>query len=114
MLSRDELEALKKVSGFVSAYSDRNITLDTTHSFEFLSLNPLTGIWPASDYGKDVVIGVIDIGVWPESLSFKDDGITDIPAIWKGICEEGQDFNSSMCNKSSLESSATLIRVLKL
>ncbi|KAI8016652.1 Subtilisin-like protease SBT3 [Camellia lanceoleosa] len=100
LLSQDELESLKKSLGFVSAYNDKQIKLRTTHTPEFLSLNPSTGLWPASDYGKDVIVGLVDSGVWPESLSFRDDGMrtSPIPAKWKGTCEVGQEFNASMCN----------------
>ncbi|PIN26150.1 Tripeptidyl-peptidase II [Handroanthus impetiginosus] len=99
LLSEDEVEALKKSPGCISAYADDIVTADTTHSYKFLSLNTATGIWPASQYGKDVIIGVIDSGIWPESPSFNDDGMTEIPTKWKGICQEGQEFNSSLCNK---------------
>lgn len=98
LLSKEELKTVKKSLGFLSAYSDRQVTVDTTHTFQFLSLSPATGLWPASDYGKDVIVGVLDSGVWPESKSFDDEGMTKIPSKWKGICEEGQEFNSSLCN----------------
>ncbi|KAF5204289.1 Subtilisin-like protease SBT1.9 [Thalictrum thalictroides] len=99
VLTVKELQELRKSSGFVSAYRDKTVKLDTTHTFEFLSLNPEFGLWPASDYGKDVIVGMIDSGVWPESKSFSDDGMTDVPTRWKGICQVGDNFNSSMCNR---------------
>ncbi|RDX81105.1 Subtilisin-like protease SBT1.9, partial [Mucuna pruriens] len=99
VLSSEELEGVKNSLGFVAAYPDRTGTIDTTHTFEFLSLHNSTGLWHASNFGEGVIVGVIDSGVWPESESFKDDGMTKkIPNRWKGTCEEGQDFNTSMCN----------------
>ncbi|XP_075484274.1 subtilisin-like protease SBT3 [Primulina tabacum] len=99
VLSLDELKALKNSHGFLSAHIDGPVTPDTTRTYEFLSLNTASGIWPASQYGKDVIIGVVDSGIWPESPSFRDDGMTEIPARWRGTCKVGQDFNSSLCNK---------------
>ncbi|CAJ1821712.1 unnamed protein product [Sphenostylis stenocarpa] len=99
VLTTEELEAVKNSHGFVAAYPDRSVTIDTTHTSEFLSLDSSSGLWHASNFGEDVIVGVIDTGVWPESESFKDDGMTKkIPNRWKGTCEEGQEFNTSMCN----------------
>lgn len=98
-MSKNEIELLKKSPGFVSAYADTVVTPDTTHTPEFLSLNTATGIWPASQYGKNAIIGVIDTGIWPESPSFNDHGMTEVPARWKGVCNGGDEFNSSLCNK---------------
>ncbi|KAK4725029.1 hypothetical protein R3W88_027808 [Solanum pinnatisectum] len=99
VLSKDEFEALKKSPGFLSAYKDRPVEAHTTHSPEFLKLNPASGLWPAPGFGEDVIIGVLDSGVWPESASFGDDGLSAIPKKWKGISKPGTDFNSSLCNR---------------
>ncbi|OIS99233.1 PREDICTED: subtilisin-like protease SBT1.9 [Nicotiana attenuata] len=99
VLSKDELEALKKSPGFLSAYKDRTVEAHTTHTSEFLKLNPASGLWPASGFGQDVIIGVLDSGICPESASFRDDGLSEIPKKWKGICKPGTKFNSSLCNR---------------
>ncbi|GMY14083.1 subtilisin-like protease SBT1.9 [Fagus crenata] len=50
ILSQSEMEMLKNSPGFVSAYGDKTVTIDTTHTYEFLFLNPSNGLWPASNY----------------------------------------------------------------
>ncbi|XP_051139017.1 subtilisin-like protease SBT3 [Andrographis paniculata] len=99
VVSETDLETLKNSPGFLTAYADGPVFPDTTHSYKFLSLNTAAGLWPASQYGQDAIIGVVDSGILPESLSFRDDGMTNIPARWRGICQEGEQFNSSLCNK---------------
>ncbi|KAM0946242.1 putative tripeptidyl-peptidase II [Dioscorea sansibarensis] len=98
MLSGEELQALKQMPSFLFAHQDREATMDTTYTYEFLSLNMTSGLWPASNFGEDVIVGVIDTGVWPESGSFMDSGMSQVPKRWKGKCEDGENFNKSMCN----------------
>uniref|UniRef100_A0A7N0SXL0 Subtilisin-like protease SBT1.9 n=1 Tax=Kalanchoe fedtschenkoi TaxID=63787 RepID=A0A7N0SXL0_KALFE len=99
VLSVSELEALKNLPGYVSSMKDLPVKPDTTRTAQYLGLNPGFGAWPASSYGKDVIIGVIDTGIWPESRSFADDGFGAVPSRWKGGCQAGTQFNTSMCNK---------------
>ncbi|XP_071724208.1 subtilisin-like protease SBT3, partial [Rutidosis leptorrhynchoides] len=75
------------------------IILDTTHSPRFLKLDPNFGAWKESKFGHDTIIGLVDTGVWPESESFNDQGMEDVPSRWKGACETGTQYNSTMCNK---------------
>ncbi|KAB1226092.1 Subtilisin-like protease SDD1 [Morella rubra] len=83
VLTLDELEVLKKSSGFISAYSDTASTLATTYTPKFLSLSASVGLLNASNYGKDIIIGIVDTGVWPESPSFNDNGFPGKPLIYE-------------------------------
>lgn len=98
-LTPSELEDLKQSLGYVSSVRDLSVRADTTHSSRFLGLSSNSGLLPMSDYGSDVIIGFVDTGVWPESESFNDDGMSKIPSRWKGECESGTHFSASLCNK---------------
>jgi subtilisin family serine protease len=48
--------------------------LQTDASPSFLGLDARRGAWASGLVGEDVVVGVIDSGIWPEHPSFADDG----------------------------------------
>ncbi|XP_065873487.1 subtilisin-like protease SBT1.9 isoform X2 [Euphorbia lathyris] len=98
-LTNSELEALKKHPGYIFHTRDWPLQVHTTHTSQFLGLSTDSGAWPATNYGEDVIIGLVDTGIWPESESFNDEGMTPVPSRWKGKCEAGTQFNSSLCNK---------------
>ncbi|RVW41133.1 Subtilisin-like protease SBT1.1 [Vitis vinifera] len=98
-LSNRQLEALNKVDGFLSAVPDEMLSLQTTHSPQFLGLKFGEGLLTSRNLANDVIIGFVDSGIWPEHASFKDGGMKrPVPSRWKGVCEEGTRFTAKNCN----------------
>ncbi|KAG8056889.1 hypothetical protein GUJ93_ZPchr0002g23709 [Zizania palustris] len=91
--------ALRGHAAVASVHEDVLLQLHTTRSPLFLHLPPYDA--PEADgVSSDVIIGVLDTGVWPESPSFGDAGLGPVPARWRGSCEtNATDFPSSMCNR---------------
>ncbi|XP_061368707.1 subtilisin-like protease SBT1.1 [Gastrolobium bilobum] len=98
-LSDKQLQYLNQVDGFLSAMPDELITLHTTYTPHFLGLRNGRGLWGAPNLASDVIIGVLDSGIWPEHISFQDSGLSPVPHHWKGVCEQGTKFSASNCNK---------------
>ncbi|KAL6842841.1 hypothetical protein ACP4OV_027154 [Aristida adscensionis] len=75
--------------------------LQTTRSWDFLGQNYYkpSGLLKKANYGKDIIVGVIDSGIWPESRSFDDHGYGPVPRRWKGVCQTGEAFNATSCNR---------------
>lgn len=97
-LSYQQLESLKRVDGFLSATRDKLLILHTTHTPHFLGLQEGVGLWSAKNLASDVIIGVVDTGIWPEHPSFRGSGLSPVPSRWKGKCEVGPKFAASKCN----------------
>ncbi|CAN1223609.1 CO(2)-response secreted protease [Linum perenne] len=106
MLTQDQASTLSGREGVISVFVDPILKLHTTRSWEFLESMSGSGYsYSSSNYNvgavprHDVIIGLIDTGIWPESPSFNDHGIGEIPSKWKGVCMESPDFNKSNCNR---------------
>ena len=97
-LTASQLSELEESPAHVSTYPESFGKLLTTHSSKFLGLRQNSGLLLALSSGKDVIIGIIDTGVWPESKSFGDQGMSEVPKRWKGTCENGTAFTPSLCN----------------
>ncbi|PQQ09151.1 subtilisin-like protease SBT1.7 [Prunus yedoensis var. nudiflora] len=93
-LTPEEVKAMEKKEGFLSAHPEQILPLHTTHSPNFLGLHQGLGVWKGSNYGEGVIIGVLDTGISPDHPSFSDEGVAPPPAKWKGKC----DFNGTVCN----------------
>ncbi|XP_057866913.2 subtilisin-like protease SBT1.7 [Cryptomeria japonica] len=99
-MSKAEAEAMQSMDGCLGVIPSSLNQIATTHTPEFLGLISSSSLSDSGVItGEDVIIGVIDTGIWPESRSFHDEGFGDIPSRWKGECENGRGFNASHCNK---------------
>ncbi|KAJ4828643.1 hypothetical protein Tsubulata_036132 [Turnera subulata] len=98
-LTAEEAVALEKQPGILSVQPEMIYELHTTRTPEFLGLGKSEDLLPASDSTSDVIVGVLDTGVWPEIKSFDDTGLGPVPSSWKGECEVSKTFTASSCNR---------------
>ncbi|XP_021273759.1 subtilisin-like protease SBT1.7 [Herrania umbratica] len=98
-LTNEEAQQLESQAGILAVLPELRYELHTTRTPEFLGLSKAADLFPESDSASEVIVGVLDTGVWPESKSFADTGLGPIPSGWKGACESGTNFNSSNCNR---------------
>ncbi|RZC80700.1 hypothetical protein C5167_043278 [Papaver somniferum] len=103
-LNQQQAEEIKNRPGVLGVYVDRVRKIHTTRSPHFLGLtgpsaHSANGLLKGSDYGSNVVIGILDTGIWPERRSFHDRGLGPIPSHWKGECMEGKEFSKTLCNR---------------
>jgi hypothetical protein len=89
-------------------------SLDTSSTPDFLGLTAPGGLYDqlggVGNAGEGVVIGIVDSGIWPESMSFTDrtglngdatkDGKLSYKKLtsWKGKCVPGEQFKANSCN----------------
>jgi len=109
-LKYEQAKKLASIDGIIAVTADELHTMDTSTTPDFLGLTAEGGLWDMGYTGEDVIIGIVDSGIWPEAASFsdrtgtnpkdKDDKLSyrQIPG-WHGKCTPGEDFNASMCNQ---------------
>ncbi|KAL6493815.1 hypothetical protein OROGR_031724 [Orobanche gracilis] len=99
MLTENEASILSGYDEVVSVFPDPILNVHTTRSWDFLEASDSKFGSYARNSVDDVIIGIIDTGIWPESLSFDDRHIGKIPSKWRGVCMESSDFKKSNCNR---------------
>ncbi len=113
-LTEAQAQALRNVEGVVAVTKNELVTMDTSSTPTFLGLDAPGGLWSqlggVGSAGEDIIIGIIDSGIWPESESFSDRTGTNkkgkggklsyhhIPG-WHGPCVAGEAFRGNSCGQ---------------
>ncbi|KAK8662516.1 hypothetical protein V6N13_092089 [Hibiscus sabdariffa] len=92
-LTTDEAETLRGKDGVVSVFLSQKMQLHTTRSWDFMGFSKKV---LRSFIESDIIVGMLDTGIWPESQSFNDTNFGPIPKKWKGTCQSSANFT---CNK---------------
>jgi subtilisin family serine protease len=113
-LTEGQAQALRSVPGVLAVTKNEMVIMDTSSTPTFLGLDAPGGLWSqlggVGSAGEDIIIGIVDSGIWPESASFSDRTGTNtkgkgaklsyrhIPG-WHGHCIEGEAFPDDSCGQ---------------
>ncbi|KAI3910446.1 hypothetical protein MKX01_034840 [Papaver californicum] len=95
-LTEDEVEKMTDMEGVVSVFPSRTNQLHTTRSWDFMGF---TQHVKRAGIESNVVVGMLDTGIWPESESFSDEGFGPAPKKWKGICQTPSNLLATSISK---------------
>lgn len=118
LLTDKQARALKLNSAVLDVAPDEPRELDTNYTPAFLGLDAPGGLWQQlggqGAAGEDIIIGIVDGGIWPENPAFSDKVDGDghpvsageagevvygpAPLRFQGACETGPGFKASDCN----------------
>lgn len=117
MLTDAEVRALVGRGDVLAVTPDVPRELTTVSTRDFLKLTGPNGAWSKlgglAEAGEDVIIGIVDGGVWPEHLSYADRvdangkpthdtsgslAYSAPPSRWQGDCQTGEGFTTAHCN----------------
>ena len=74
ILTESQADAVKSQKDVLLVLDDQMRYAQTDSSGDFLGLTVKGGAYDSGITGEDVVVGIIDSGIWPEHPSFADDG----------------------------------------
>ncbi|TKY67617.1 Subtilisin protease SBT3.5 [Spatholobus suberectus] len=101
VLSHSQAKLIADFPGVVRVIPNQILSLHTTRSWDFLHVKQdiVTGALSGGQSGRGTIIGIMDTGIWPESESFRDEHMDNPPLHWRGICQGGENFDRSHCNR---------------
>jgi subtilisin family serine protease len=104
-LTASQAEKLRSQKGVLGVYKNEIRKPDSIPSGDTSAFVGLTGsgawdkVGGRDKAGKNIVVGVIDTGIWPESKSFAAmEDTKGVPSTWHGTCVTGQDWTTKNCN----------------
>jgi subtilisin family serine protease len=116
-LTPAQAAALEKTAGVLAVEKDRLSFIETDNTPTFLGLNAAGGLWSQNTAGgpagagENVIVGVLDTGIWPEHPSFSDQQdlafrpgsagkrtlAYGAPIGWHGTCQSGEQWSQDHC-----------------
>ncbi|XP_057441874.1 cucumisin-like isoform X2 [Lotus japonicus] len=82
-LTEEEKERMAEMDDVISVIPNSKYNLHTTKSWDFIGFPQKV---TRASMESDIIVGVLDTGIWPESKSFSDEGFSPPPKKWKGSC----------------------------